>query len=228
VGEERFGERVVITDGGTAERRLQSDDDLLFPHLRAINGLPRSSLADSMAKSNLTAHAIADTPAATLEKRARKIIEHLEAIEELMVDGVELSDEERRTALRLQGPDEVAALAGVIDYAEARPELFKTLAAADDGQDPAVFETALLRARLGNAALLGKLTERIDQTRAMIADSALYVATLVKRPALTAYEIAKPHHARDREHGKHLNAALNLFRARALAGAKTRQKAKTV
>ena len=58
---------------------------------------------------------------------------------------------------------------------------------------------------------------------APISDSALYVATLAKRPALLAYELARPYQTRDREYGKYLNDAVNLYRGRAMAGVQTRQ-----
>jgi hypothetical protein len=169
-----------------------------------------------------TAHAIADVPAATLEARAAQITKHLDAIDELMSDGVELSDAERKVALRLQGDDEVTALDGVLDFADARPELFTDLANEDNGNDPTTFETTLLRGRLANAGTLTDLVSRLDETRGNLSDSALYVTTLAKRPTLAAYQIAKPYQTRDREHGKMLNAAVNLYRAHALAGAKTR------
>jgi hypothetical protein len=176
-----------------------------------------------MTKTKASAHAIADVSPQELEKRVREIERHLDAIDALMADAVELSDAERRVALRLQGADEVTALGGVLDFAEARPALFASLANEDDGNDPAVFETKLLRGRLANASVLRGLLDRIDETRGAVSDSALYVATLAKRPLLAAYQIAKPHQGRDRECGKALNAAVDLYRAHSLAAAKTRR-----
>jgi len=175
-----------------------------------------------MTKRTPTANAIADVAPADLQKRAAQITKHLDAIDELMSDGVELTDAQRKVALRLQGEDEVTALGGVLDFADARPELFKDLANEDDGVDPAVFETKLLQGRLANASTLATLATRIDETRATFADSALYTATLVKRPTLAAYEIAKPYQSRDRENGKMLNAAVNLYRGHTLAGVRTK------
>src|SRR5208283_4045327 len=98
------------------------------------------------------------------------------------------------------------------------PELFKDLAGEDDGSDPSTFETSLLKGRLTNAGTLTSLVSRLDETRTTLSDSALYVTTLAKGPTLAAYEIAKPLQKRDRENGKMLNAAVNLYRAHALAG----------
>ena len=167
-------------------------------------------------------NAIADLAPSDLTKRSAQITRHLDAIDALMGDAVQLTDAQRRRALRLQGDGEVTALGGVLDFAEARPELFKDLAAEDNGVDPTVFETKLLRGRLANAATLSTLAARLDETRAKFTDSALYTATLVKKPALAAYEIAKPYQARDRQNGKLLNAAVDLYRGNALAAAKTR------
>ncbi len=169
-----------------------------------------------------SAHAIADVAPAELTSRAAQITKHLDAIDDHLSDGVELSDAERKVALRLQGEDEVTALDGVLDFTDARPELFKDLASEDNGEDPTTFETTLLRGRLANAGTLAGLSTRLDQTRTTLSDSALYVATLAKRPTLAAYEIAKPFQTRDRENGKKLNAAVNLYRAHSLAGAKTK------
>jgi hypothetical protein len=59
-----------------------------------------------------SAHAIADLSPGELEKRVEKIIQHLDAIDALMADAVELSDEERRSALRLGGEARRSAGAG--------------------------------------------------------------------------------------------------------------------
>jgi hypothetical protein len=167
-------------------------------------------------------NAIADLAPSDLTKRSAQITKHLDAIDALMGDAVQLTDAQRKNSLRLQGESEVTALGGVLDFAEARPELFADLATEDNGSDPSTFETSLLRGRLANAATLSTLAARLDETRAKFTDSALYTATLVKKPALAAYEIAKPYQARDRQNGKLLNAAVNLYRSKAIAGAKTR------
>jgi hypothetical protein len=165
---------------------------------------------------------IADLSTAQLTARAEKIGRHLDAIEALMADAVELTDAERKASLRLQGDEEVAALDGVLGFADARPELFTDLADEDNGHDPTRFETSLLRERLANAQVLASLTSRIEQTSSLFSDSATYVTTLAKRPALAAYEIAKPYQQRDRKNGRLLNDAVNLYHARAVASARTR------
>ncbi len=175
-----------------------------------------------MGKTKSHAHGIADIDTHSFEDRIKKITTHLDAIDELMSDAVELDDKSRASALRLQGDDEADALDGVLDFAAARPELFKDLAAEDDGNDPETFEVELLKTRLANAKALTALLTRFDDTKQPIADSALYIGTLAKRPALAAYEIAKPYQARDTKNGKLLNDAVNYYRGRAIAGAKTR------
>lgn len=176
-----------------------------------------------MTTKKTSAHAIADLSPGALDQRVKKITQHLDAIDALMSDAVVLSDEQRRGALRLGGDKEVKALSGVIAFAEARPELFDVLATDDDGNDPAVFETGLLETRLQNAKTLSDLVARFAETTEPISDSALYVATLAKKPTLAAYEIAKPYQSRDRKYGKLLSNAVNLFRSRALAGVRTRR-----
>ena len=180
-----------------------------------------------MTTKKTSAHAIADLSPGELDKRVKKITQHLDANDTLMSDAVVLSDEQRRGALRLGGDQEVNALSGVIAFAEARPELFDVLATDDDGSDPAVFETKLLETRLQNADSLSKLVTRFAETTGPISDSALYVATLAKKPTLAAYEIAKPYQKLDKKFGKLLSSAVNLFRSRALAGVKTRRTKKS-
>ena len=165
---------------------------------------------------------IADVATAELQARRDRINALLDQVDEEMADAVELTDEARLHASRLRTGEE-EALAGVLDYADAVPELFKNLANKDEGKDPKVFETGLVRQRLAAGAILQSLTDRIDATRLSISDSALYVATLAKPPALAAYEIAKPQAQHDPVHGKHLNAAINLYTRVAKAGAATRK-----
>ena len=170
-----------------------------------------------------TAHAIADVSHDQLAHRIDQIEKHLAAIDEILADAVELTDEQRHGSLRLMGAPEVEALSGVLDFCEARPELFTNLAAEDNGHDPAVFETKLLRNRLANADLLNRLAARLEEVALPVRDSALYVTTLAKRPLLAAYEIGKPFQHRDPQNGKKLNAAVNLYRARAMAGVRARK-----
>ncbi len=166
---------------------------------------------------------IADVSEEALNARAAKIIGHLEAIDELLEDAAELTDDGRSVAHRMRGEAEKEALESVLDYVDTIPVAFKGLANKDEGHDPNKFETGLLRHRLANGLTLTKLVERFDQTRLALSDSALYVATLVKPPILAAYEIAKPLAKNDEKNGKKLNPATNYFGAVARAGAKTRK-----
>ena len=166
---------------------------------------------------------IADLSEEALNAKAKKIIEHLDAIDAVLEDAAELTDEARAVAHRMRGEAEKEALESVLDYADTMPSAFKGLANKDEGHDPNKFETVLLRHRLANGLTLAKLIERFDRTRLAISDSALYVATLVKPPILAAYEIAKPLAKNDEKNGKKLNPATNYFGAVARAGAKTRK-----
>ena len=166
---------------------------------------------------------IADLTEDALDAKAKRIIEHLDAIDAVLDEAVELTDELRLSAQRMRGEAEKEALESILDYVDTQPAAFKGLANKDEGHDPNKFETPLLRHRLANGLTLTKLVERIDQTRLALSDSALYVATLVKPPILAAYEIAKPLAKNDEKNGKKLNPATNYFGAVARAGAKTRK-----
>ena len=173
-----------------------------------------------------TPTSIADIDQKALADRYDKIDALLDRVDEVMADAVELTADDRAHAARLRSGEEVA-LTGVLDYADARPEFFTTLADKDNGKDPSTFETKLLRQRIGAAAILQKIVDRLEKTRLPISDSALYVTTLAKAPVLAAYEIAKVHARHDDVHGKKLNAAINLYSSIAKAGAATRKSKKT-
>jgi hypothetical protein len=166
--------------------------------------------------------AIADLSTDALASRVTTITTHLDAIDALLSGGSPLTTVERKHALRLQGDEEVDALRGVLDFTDARAELFVDLADEDHGLDPTRFETALLRSRLDNAQLMAKLAARVARTQTTCSDNALYLATVAKGPTLAAYAIAKHYVKRDRKNGKRVVAAFNLYQRHARAGAKAR------
>lgn len=168
---------------------------------------------------------IADIGAKAMLAREEQVSTLCDQIDEVMEDAVELSDDARGHALRLRG-GEAEALDGVLQFAKKHPELFKGLADKDEGKDPGVFETDLVRERLQTAVALQRMLDRIDETRQAIADSLLYVSTLGKGPALAAYEIAKVHAQHDPADGKLVNPAVNLYSGIAKAGAQTRKNRK--
>jgi hypothetical protein len=173
-------------------------------------------------KHSPPSRAIAYLPTEALSSRVTTITAYLDAIDALLSGGSPLSVQERKHALRLQGDEEVEALRGVLDFTEARAELFVDLADEDHGRDPTRFETALLRSRLDNAQIMAKLAARVAKTQSACSDHALYLATVAKGPTLAAYAIAKHYVTRDRQNGKRLIAAFNLYQRNAKAGAKAR------
>ena len=155
-------------------------------------------------------HGIADVSQSELTARMARISQHLDAVDALLADAKGLTIKTRRTTTRLRGPEEAAALSGVLAFTAARPELFAALGNEDDGVDPDKFETTLLTDRLANAQTLSQLADRFDKLRAMVADGSLYTIGLCKPAVLKAYEIAKPYRERDAE-GNLLNAANDFY-----------------
>jgi hypothetical protein len=104
---------------------------------------------------------------------------------------VSLTKEDRKGSLGRFRDGEPDALEGALDVAEANPAAFKGLASSDGGNDPAVFETELLRDRLRAASLLGALATEFESVARNIRDTQLQLGAEVRGPVLAAYEIAK-------------------------------------
>src|SRR5262249_13409525 len=97
-------------------------------------------------------HGIADLSVGAGSTRAKRVLGLLRTAMKLLEDGVALSDTQRKFSPRFCGAEEIVALDGILAYAEARPELFVSLADEDEGHDPKEFEIGLVRDRLANAA----------------------------------------------------------------------------
>jgi hypothetical protein len=156
-------------------------------------------------------------------KKAAKIIALLAEIDAELGPGIPLTGKERRSASKIRGDNEVEALDGVLDYADARPELFNALANEDNGVDSKKFETDLLRSRLAIAGELQGVADAIDRVRQRAADAALRVSGQARPVILAAYEIAKPHARRDPAHGAKLSKAFEFYQAIGMASARTRK-----
>jgi hypothetical protein len=171
---------------------------------------------------NSDVHGLADVSQAQLASRVASIATHLEAIDALLAGAKPLANAARKTAARFRGAEEAAALSGVIAFAAMHPELFLALADEDEGVDPTRFETELLATRIANAQTLSALADLLERLHQKVADTALYTVSLVKPPALAAYEIAKPFQGRGLAGDELLNPAVNFYRGAAAKGAKTR------
>jgi hypothetical protein len=169
-----------------------------------------------------TAHGIADAAPRELAARIEQVTKHLAAIDGLLADAQVLQDRERKSAVRLRGADEVAALGAVLRYASVRAEMFGSLAEDDEGVDPTRFETDLLAARLENAQALAALEGSIEALRQKVADCALYTATLVKPPVLAAYKIAKAVGKHDPHRGL-LVPAFNFYKGATAKATRTKR-----
>jgi hypothetical protein len=182
----------------------------------------------SSTSSNTPGHGIADVTPSQLASRVASITKHLDAIDALLSDAKPLTNPSRKSVLRLRGDEEVAALSGIIAFADMHAELFTTLAGKDEGVDPTRFETELLATRLANTQTLSALATRVEQLQKKIADSALYTTALVKPPVLAAWKIAKPFQGQDLPGDELLAPAVNFYSGVAIKAAHKRaQKAAT-
>ena len=173
-----------------------------------------------------TGHGLADVPPAQLAAKVAKIGKLLDEIDELLAGTVTLDEPERKSAPRLRGDAEVAALTGVLQFAAVHEPLFAALADEDEGVDPTKFETTLLSGRLANAQILSGLVARLEQIELKVSDTVLYATSLSKPVALKAWEVAKVYVDRYPEQKAMLAPAVNFYRGAAIAGAKTRARNK--
>ena len=171
---------------------------------------------------------VIDLSRAEIEKRIAKSIAHLDAIEALLPGLVALTDDERRTSEGRFRTGEPAALAAVLDVADAYPGSFTVLADKDGGKDPKTFETDFLRDALVRTVALDKLATDLEALARDVRDTQLRIGGATRRTMLAAYEIAKPLAKHDDAVRTKLAVALDFYSAPARQGAKTRAEKKAL
>jgi hypothetical protein len=106
-------------------------------------------------------------------------------------DAQEISADMRKHSTGKIGPQESQAMRGVLDAIDYAPALFESLADKDDGVDPNVVETDLLRQRLDEHDLWQGLADDLENLQRIVSDQALLVGSHVAPCVRAAYFIAK-------------------------------------
>lgn len=180
--------------------------------------------------SSAKAHkAGADTltlPLDELRARVAKVTALIEEATALLPGLLELTDAARKDSVGRFRKGEAQALLAVLDLADAKPALFESLADKDHGNDPASFETGLLRDRLERIALLQPLAEASDELIDGVQDTVLFLGETTKPVMLAAYEIAKPQAKHDPKIRSKMAPALDYYGKIAATGAATRRRNK--
>ncbi len=83
------------------------------------------------------------------------------------------------------------AFAAVYDAADAKPEIFASLADKDDGLDPKKFETQLLRDRLERRNLIDEIATEAAPLASAFGDTVLALGERVAPVSRAAYKIGK-------------------------------------
>ena len=122
------------------------------------------------------------------ESEANDLIAQLRAL--LPIDG-ELPKSDRRTSKGRIGAQESLAMRGVVDAMDAAPDIFASLADQDDGVDPTVLETSLIRERLDEHDSFARIADALSTVARMFADHALLVGSHAAPVVRAAYKIAK-------------------------------------
>jgi hypothetical protein len=166
-------------------------------------------------------------PLTTLDKSIAATLAAIEKVDSELPGLIALTAEERKSSQGRFRAGEANALLGVLDAAQARPELFASLSDRDFGQDPDSFEVDLLRDRLQRVAKLGKIAEALDALNARIADSVLHLSDETRPVMLDAYAIAKSVAKTDAKLRSQIAGAVDFFGKIGQAAAETRRKKKT-
>jgi hypothetical protein len=131
-------------------------------------------------------------PLKDLQKNVAQVQQKLAEIEDLLPGLAGLTPDARKHASKFRA-GEADALSSVLDAADANTEMFQSLANRDDGDDPNVFETDLLRDRVARVAILAPLVDAFSPIAEGVSDTVLHLSDLSKPVMLLAYGIAKAH-----------------------------------
>ena len=168
---------------------------------------------------------IFEMPLEVLEKNVAKFEALAAQMLELLPGATNLTDQERRESDGKFRVGEAAALASVLEAADARAELFSSLADKDGGHDPNSFETDFLREELVRIEVLGRAQAALERlnTGAAVSDSILRMGEQVKPVLLAAYHLGKLNAQHDTTLRSKMAAALDFYSRIARKGIATRR-----
>lgn len=133
-----------------------------------------------------------------------------------------MTDEERKTTTGRLRTGEGPIFLKVVGIIEAFPAYFVGLADLDEGIDPKVVETPLIRDRIERAEILAKLIDDADKLTGL-SDTVLHLRALVREPIKEAYAISKAMKRTNEALKTMLVPVLNYYAAMAKAALESRQ-----
>jgi hypothetical protein len=126
-----------------------------------------------------------------LKKRVAKGKALIAELKALFPGLVVMTGEDRLHTEGRMKSHEPAAFAAVYDAADAKPEIFASLADKDDGVDPTKFETDLLRARLERRNLVSEIATDAERLATAFGDTVLELGARVAPVSRAAYKLGK-------------------------------------
>ncbi len=167
-----------------------------------------------------------DMPLEEFKVRAAKATEaatrFVALLEELFPGLVTLTKEQRKGLPRLKD-GEHAMLHLVLDVVDLKPALFESIADQDEGTNPKVFETPLLRERIEKHRLFGEIAAELDPLSEQVGDSALYLGGRFRDAVYSAYRIAKTHAETDKKVMDIVAPVIDFMRKASVAAAAVRR-----
>ena len=164
---------------------------------------------------------IFEMPLEVLEKNVAKFESLAAQMAELLPGAAKLTEQERRETDGKFRSGEAAALSSVLDAADARGELFSSLADKDGGHDPSSFETDFLREELMRIELLGRAQAALE--RLNVSDSVLRMGEQLKPVLLAAYHLGKLNAQHDATVRSKMATALDFYSRIARKSAATKK-----
>lgn len=132
-------------------------------------------------------------PLAELERRRDEALALVKKLAELMYGAPHLTSDDRTHSGGHWREGEAEALLPVLSVQEVIPGLFNSLAADDEGNDPKVFESALIEDRLQRAALIDPLATALTEVSQRVRDFSIDLGDKTRPVMLMAYRLAQPH-----------------------------------
>ena len=164
---------------------------------------------------------IFEMPLEVLEKNVAKFESLAAQMVELLPGATNLTEQERRETDGRFRTGEADALRAVLDAADARAELFSSLADKDGGHDPSSFETDFLREELARIELLERAQAALETLS--VSDSILRMGEQVKPVLLAAYHLGKLNAQHDATVRSKMATALNFYSRIARKSAATKK-----
>lgn len=146
-----------------------------------------------------------------LDRRVAEATELLDRVEALLPGLVELDVRARKYSIGKLADGEDDALLTIFDAAEAHPDYFRALAAADEGQRDRLFETVHARAALARRSMLHGLSTRLGALHKKTTDTELELGAKARVIGLAAYVVGRLNVTASDELKSALGKALSFF-----------------